>query len=248
METFQDIRFERIEPRIAQITLARPKQMNAYSTRMCEELVRALEAYWRDDELRVVILTGEGRGFCAGGDVAVAGSGVLDDLLARRKIGERQIDLGVGCGQLALDRRHRFLEHRLDAIGQLPAISLRLDNASARQRILIGPAASPEESNRARMSSFEIHLREAGIIAGPEIKAQYRRMAGIAANKRSQTPPVIRWAASRRETPAWQAGFQNVTCSLGTNLNARQLRQLGDGSRVYLAFDADQNGSGQKAA
>ena len=47
----------------------------------------------------------------------------------------------------------------------------------------------------------------------------------------------------------WQAGFQNVTCSLGTNLNARQLRQLCDGSRtVYVAFDADQNGSGQKAA
>ena len=47
----------------------------------------------------------------------------------------------------------------------------------------------------------------------------------------------------------WQAGFQNVTCSLGINLNARQLRQLCDGARtVYVAFDADQNGSGQKAA
>ena len=47
----------------------------------------------------------------------------------------------------------------------------------------------------------------------------------------------------------WQAGFHNVTCSLGINLNARQLRQLCDGSRtIYLAFDADQNGSGQKAA
>jgi DNA primase len=47
----------------------------------------------------------------------------------------------------------------------------------------------------------------------------------------------------------WQAGFQNVTCSLGTHLNARQLRQLCDGPRtVYLAFDADSNGSGQQAA
>jgi len=47
----------------------------------------------------------------------------------------------------------------------------------------------------------------------------------------------------------WQAGFHNVTCSMGTNLNARQLRQLCDGSRtIYLAFDADPNGSGQKAA
>jgi DNA primase len=45
----------------------------------------------------------------------------------------------------------------------------------------------------------------------------------------------------------WEAGFQNVTCSLGTHLNVRQFRQLCDGSRtVYLTFDAD--GSGQQAA
>jgi len=47
----------------------------------------------------------------------------------------------------------------------------------------------------------------------------------------------------------WQAGFHNVTCSLGTHLNARQFRQLCDATRtVYLAFDADPNGSGQQAA
>jgi DNA primase len=47
----------------------------------------------------------------------------------------------------------------------------------------------------------------------------------------------------------WQAGFDNVTCSLGVNLNTRQFRQLCEGRRtVYLAFDADANGSGQKAA
>ena len=47
----------------------------------------------------------------------------------------------------------------------------------------------------------------------------------------------------------WQAGFHNVTCSLGTHLNARQFRQLCDNPRtVHLAFDADRNGSGQNAA
>src|SRR6516225_6635021 len=46
----------------------------------------------------------------------------------------------------------------------------------------------------------------------------------------------------------WEAGFQNVTCSLGAHLNARQFRQLCDRPRtVYLAFDADANGSGQRA-
>jgi DNA primase len=47
----------------------------------------------------------------------------------------------------------------------------------------------------------------------------------------------------------WQAGFHNVTCSMGNHLNAHQFRQLCDGTRtVYLTFDADTNGSGQRAA
>jgi DNA primase len=46
-----------------------------------------------------------------------------------------------------------------------------------------------------------------------------------------------------------QAGFHNVTCSLGTRLNDAQFRQLCNGPRaVYLTFDVDQNQSGQQAA
>ncbi len=53
----------------------------------------------------------------------------------------------------------------------------------------------------------------------------------------------------------WQAGFYNVTCALGSHLNALQLRQLcaddgreGKSRTVYLALDSDANGSGQQAA
>jgi DNA primase len=47
----------------------------------------------------------------------------------------------------------------------------------------------------------------------------------------------------------WQAGFYNVTCAMGNHLNAHQYRQLCDSRRtVYVAFDADPNGSGQQAA
>jgi DNA primase len=47
----------------------------------------------------------------------------------------------------------------------------------------------------------------------------------------------------------WQAGFHNVTCSMGNRLNAYQFRHLCDSPRtVYLVFDADHNGSGQQAA
>lgn len=71
-ETYSQIKFERVEPQIARLTLARPKQMNAYTTLLCEEMVAAIETYLRDDALRVLIITGEGRGFCAGGDVSGA--------------------------------------------------------------------------------------------------------------------------------------------------------------------------------
>ena len=72
MTEFRDIRVDKPEPHIARITLARPKQMNAYTTRLCEEMVRALDAYLRDDTQRVLIITGEGRAFCSGGDVSGA--------------------------------------------------------------------------------------------------------------------------------------------------------------------------------
>jgi len=46
-----------------------------------------------------------------------------------------------------------------------------------------------------------------------------------------------------------QAGFHNVTCSLGTQLNRDQFRQLCQGERtVYLTFDVDDNRSGQQAS
>jgi enoyl-CoA hydratase/carnithine racemase len=73
METaFEDIRVDRPEPAVLRITLAREKQMNAYSMRMCRELLAALEQFDRDDQLRVLVLTGAGRGFCSGGDVSGA--------------------------------------------------------------------------------------------------------------------------------------------------------------------------------
>jgi DNA primase len=48
----------------------------------------------------------------------------------------------------------------------------------------------------------------------------------------------------------WQAGFPNVTSALGTNLTAAQFSQIADprNHKVYLAFDADLNGAGQRAA
>ena len=54
---------------ITTITLNRPEKLNAFAGTMREELLAALRVAEGDDGCRVVILTGAGRAFCAGGDV-----------------------------------------------------------------------------------------------------------------------------------------------------------------------------------
>lgn len=58
------------EDNIATLTLNRPERLNAINAQMMEELPRALHDIAQDKELRVLILTGAGRAFCAGGDIS----------------------------------------------------------------------------------------------------------------------------------------------------------------------------------
>src|SRR5438067_8546892 len=57
------------EAHITTITLDRPEKLNAFSGTMREELLAALRAAAEDPDCRVVVITGAGRAFCAGGDV-----------------------------------------------------------------------------------------------------------------------------------------------------------------------------------
>ena len=54
---------------VATITLNRPDKLNAFTGTMREDLLDALRACERDGSVRVVVITGAGRAFCAGGDV-----------------------------------------------------------------------------------------------------------------------------------------------------------------------------------
>ncbi|HLH27628.1 MAG TPA: enoyl-CoA hydratase-related protein [Acidimicrobiales bacterium] len=55
---------------VRELRLNRPEKRNAIDDALREELLAAVEAIARDDEVRAVILTGEGSAFCAGGDVS----------------------------------------------------------------------------------------------------------------------------------------------------------------------------------
>lgn len=59
-----------VDSRVATIALNRPEKRNAITNEMRAELIAALETVSRDRDVRAVVLTGNGRAFCAGGDVS----------------------------------------------------------------------------------------------------------------------------------------------------------------------------------
>ncbi len=69
--------FEQITTELADgaltITLNRPERLNAWTATMGREMVAALDAADADDDVRAIIVTGAGRGFCAGADLQAGG-------------------------------------------------------------------------------------------------------------------------------------------------------------------------------
>ena len=68
MNAFQFIKTS-IEDGIGFITLNRPKQLNALNRQMVGEIVSATEAFDRDSQVKVILLSGQGKAFSAGADI-----------------------------------------------------------------------------------------------------------------------------------------------------------------------------------
>lgn len=80
---YETILFEK-NAGVANVALNRPRKLNAFDGEMHEELYDALEAAASDDEVRCVVLRGEGRGFSAGADLA----GILEGTDGEPDLGE----------------------------------------------------------------------------------------------------------------------------------------------------------------
>jgi enoyl-CoA hydratase/carnithine racemase len=122
MGEYSEIRYG-VADGVATITLHRPDRLNAFTTTMARELVAVFDATDADDSVRVVLMTGSGRGFCAGAD------------------------LGPGTGTFAVTDRTRAAEGAgSETVGGVPrdwggVVSLRI--AASRKPVIVavnGPA------------------------------------------------------------------------------------------------------------
>ena len=75
-----------VENRIALITLNRPDQLNAWTVTMKDEFIKALGLAEADDDVRVVVVTGAGRAYCAGADLSSGGFNVRSDGNGKREV------------------------------------------------------------------------------------------------------------------------------------------------------------------
>ena len=79
------------DARIVTITLDRPEKLNAFAGHMRRDLAEALEHAASDRAVRVVVITGAGRAFCAGADVKY-----MAELMERQDVEEFKRLLGAG--------------------------------------------------------------------------------------------------------------------------------------------------------
>ncbi len=86
---FETLMFEK-HGAVAHISLNRPQVVNAYNIQMRDDFSEALSAVELDPEVRALLITGEGRGFCAGADLTEFGS-APSQVIARQVRWERDV-------------------------------------------------------------------------------------------------------------------------------------------------------------
>lgn len=81
VHSYQEITYT-VDGKIATVSLYRPEARNGYTLLMSDELADAFDRADRDDEVRVVVFTGEGKDFCVGADLSGGALGMGTEQLA----------------------------------------------------------------------------------------------------------------------------------------------------------------------
>ncbi len=114
MQTYEDVLYE-VQDRIAVIRLNRPESLNAFTAAMGNGLRKAVGAAVADPEVRVIVLTGAGRGFCAGADMKLL-QGIQGGTTAT---GGRQGEADPGAPDFSSDLGPDVSEHYGGRFGYL---------------------------------------------------------------------------------------------------------------------------------
>jgi enoyl-CoA hydratase/carnithine racemase len=113
--TFETILLD-IEDGIATITLNRPDKLNAFNGQMMSEMIAAFDRTDADDAVKVVIVTGAGRGFCAGADLS-GGAKTFDyDARAGEGVGDKVANVHRDGGGLLTLRIYQSLKPVIAAV------------------------------------------------------------------------------------------------------------------------------------
>src|SRR4030088_1652395 len=83
--SFQEVLYK-TDGHVATVTLNRPGKLNAWTLRMSQEVREAMRKAADDDAVRVIVFTGAGRGFCAGGDMDLLDSIKTDSVRHAPKV------------------------------------------------------------------------------------------------------------------------------------------------------------------
>ncbi|MCP3731417.1 crotonase/enoyl-CoA hydratase family protein [Sphingomonas sp. MG17] len=123
---YNTIRYD-VASGVATITLSRPAKLNAYNAEMMRELIHAFDAVDGDDDVRVAIVTGDGKAFCAGADISEGVDGFKVGSSNELPLPDGRIDYGSdtirdGGGRMTL----RIFEMKKPIIGAVngPAIGI----------------------------------------------------------------------------------------------------------------------------
>jgi enoyl-CoA hydratase/carnithine racemase len=97
--TFEQIQYA-VADHVLTITLDRPDRLNAYTETMAREMIEAFDAADADDDVRAIVVTGAGRGFCAGADLQGGGdtfqrTGTPDEAGAVHRDGGGRVSLRI---------------------------------------------------------------------------------------------------------------------------------------------------------
>ncbi|MGB3619192.1 MAG: enoyl-CoA hydratase-related protein [Catalinimonas sp.] len=178
-------------PHVALVTLNRPKELNALNRQLMEELRDALQALDADEEVRVIVLTGNERAFAAGADIKqMAGQGAVDMLLVDQFKTWEQIrqttkpliaavsgfalgggcELAMLCDLIVAAESARFGQPEIK-IGVMPGaggtqrLTRAVGKARAMEMVLTGRFITAREAERAglvsRVAATEVYLEEA---------------------------------------------------------------------------------------